>query len=92
MDADELYIRHLRRLKWTLLGTVLLVLGALEFRHYVTGNMSLIEVLVDWVLGVALAIVLAQVALGHVTRLQNHLRTEIAERANLPEHPADGPQ
>jgi PAS domain S-box-containing protein len=81
MDAGDLYTRRLRRLKWTIFGTATLLLAGVESRSYLMRGTPPVEGLVDWLIGVALAGVLVEVAFRIVARLQGHLQAEVAERA-----------
>jgi PAS domain S-box-containing protein len=81
MDASDLYTRRLRRFKWTIFGTAMLLLAVVESRSHLMRGMPLIEGLVDWLIGVALAGTLVEVAFRIVARLQGRLQAEVAERA-----------
>jgi PAS domain S-box-containing protein len=82
MEADDLYTRRLQRLKWSIFVAAVMLLAAVESRSYLMRGTPAVEGLVDWLLGVAVAAVLIQVAFRQVVRLQGHLQAEIAERAH----------
>jgi PAS domain S-box-containing protein len=80
MDDNNPYTFRLQRLKWTIFGTGVLLLAAVELRSYLMRGTSPVEGLTDWLLGVIITAVLVQVAFRQAARLHSHLQAESAER------------
>jgi len=84
MTACDTYVRRLRRLRWTILGLTALTLAGLEIYYYLRG-VPLINNVIDWLIGMAIAIVIASIAFRVVLKMQKQLEAEIAERTRAEE-------
>ena len=85
MNTDNLYVRHLRRLKWVILALTALFLAAVESYYYFIRGVPLVEDLIDWLIGMVIAVVLIEVAFRSVAKLQNRLQQEITDRKRADE-------
>ncbi len=78
-------MRRLRRLKWVVLGLDALFLAAVEAYYYFVRGVPLADDLVDWLIGMAGAALLTEIAFRAVGKLQCRIRQEIAERQRAEE-------
>jgi len=85
MNADKLHRHRLRRLKWAILGLAALFLAAIEAYYYFVRGVPLADDLVDWLIGIAGAALLIEIAFRSVENLQRCLQQEIAGRQRAEE-------
>jgi len=85
MNTDDLYVRRLHRLKWSVLGLVALFLVVVELFYYFARGVPLVECLVDWVIGMAGAVLLVEIGFRDAEKLQHRLQQEVAERRRAEE-------
>ncbi len=79
---DEL--RRLRRVKWGAIGLAALFLALLEAYYFLRG-VPLVDDLIDWLIGMAGALVLIEITFRAVANLQRRLQREIIERKRVEE-------
>jgi signal transduction histidine kinase len=75
---DEL--RRLRRVKWGAIGLAALFLAIVEVYYYFLRGVPLTDDLVDWLIGMAGAMVLIEITFRAVANLHRRLQREITER------------
>jgi GAF domain-containing protein len=85
MSIDDHDLRNLHRLKWRVLGLTSFVLVALEAYYYFVRGVPLLDDLIDWLLGMSIALVLIEIAFQAVAKLQRRLQHEIVERRQTEE-------
>lgn len=78
MDADDLYTRNMRRLKWAVFGAAALLLAGIESRSVLVGSTPPLQGLIDWLIGVPLTGLLVELAFRFGTRLGGHMQAEAA--------------
>jgi HD-GYP domain-containing protein (c-di-GMP phosphodiesterase class II) len=85
MNAGDLYLRRLHRLKWAVQGLTALFLVAIEAYYYFIWRVPFVEDLVDWLIGMAIAGVLIEITFRAVANVQSRLQQEITERQRAEE-------
>lgn len=83
--AKGSYMRSLRKIKWIALGLSALFIGFLEAYYYFVQKVPFVEDFIDWLMGMAVAIVLIIIIFRYVGRLQSRLEQEIIVRKQAEE-------
>jgi PAS domain S-box-containing protein len=71
---------ELRRLKWLIIALAVLVLTLLQIYYYFWRHLSLGDSLVDWIIAMAIAILLIEITFRSVGRLQKRVHQEVVSR------------
>jgi PAS domain S-box-containing protein len=85
MNIDNLYFRRLRRLKWYILCLTAFFLAAVEVYYYFIRSVPFIEDVVNYLIGIVIAVVLIEICFRIIANLQSRLQQEITEHKQAEE-------
>jgi PAS domain S-box-containing protein len=73
-------VRSLKGIKWIILCLTALSITGIEAYYFFIRGVPLVDDVIDWLIGMAIAVVLIEIAFRYVGRLHENLQEEITER------------